>query len=250
MMKAVFVFCVTIFTLFSFKTKEKITVYLIGDSTLSIKAVNTYPEMGWGVPFAWFFNSEVKVDNKAMNGRSSSSFDKENRWQPIVDSLKSGDYVLIQFGHNDEVETKKTYTNPTEYVNFLTKYVKETRSNEAYPVLITPVARRAFDENGKVIDTHKVYAQLVRDLARKLNVPLIDLSSKSMELLQDLGLEKSKFLYNHLAPNQNPNYPEGKRDDTHFNELGARMIAELVLKEINVLQLPLSNYIVAPKKKN
>lgn len=231
-------------TLLSFRTKEKITVYLIGDSTLSIKAVNKYPETGWGMPFAWFFNENVRIDNRAMNGRSTSSFIKENRWQPVVDSLKAGDYVLIQFGHNDEVPTKKTYTTPAQYVMYLTKYVKETQSKGATPILITPVARRSFDDNGKVIDTHQQYAALVRDLAKKLNVPLIDLTEKSMALLQELGKDKSEMLYNHLKVGENPNYPKGIEDNTHFNELGARKMAELVLCGIKELNLPLVAYMV------
>lgn len=248
MKRTFFILLISIISLLAFKTPQKITVYLIGDSTISIKSVKSYPETGWGMPFKWFFNEEVKVDNRAMNGRSTSSFIKENRWQPILDSLQSGDYVLIQFGHNDEVPTKKTYTTPQEYVNLLTRYVKETQSKGANPILITPVARRSFDDNGKIIDTHKEYAQLVRNLAIKLNVPLIDLSEKSMQLLQDLGVEKSKLLYNHLEAGQNPNYPEGKKDDTHFSELGARYMAELVLKEIKNLNLPLATYVVKPKE--
>lgn len=248
-MKKLFALLIISFALVSFTSKEKITVYLIGDSTLSIKAVNTYPETGWGMPFAWFFNNDVKVDDRALNGRSTSSFLKEKRWQPVVDSLKAGDYVLIQFGHNDEVPTKKTYTTPEEYVMYLTKYVNETQAKGAFPVLITPVARRSFDENGKVIDTHKQYAQLVRDLAKKLNVPLIDLTTKSMDLLQELGEDKSALLYNHLKAGENPNYPKGKEDNTHFNELGARKMAELVLAGIRELNIPLANHIVGEGQK-
>ncbi len=243
-MKKLFALLLIGFTLLSFTPKDKITVFLIGDSTLSIKAVKAYPETGWGMPFTWFFNKNVKLDNRAMNGRSTSSFNNEDRWQPVVDSLKPGDYVLIQFGHNDEVLTKKTYTSPEDYVMYLTKYVNETQKKGAVPILITPVARRSFDKNGNVIDTHKQYAQLVRDLAKKLNVPLIDLSEKSMNLLQQLGEDKSVMLYNHLKAGENPNYPKGKEDNTHFNELGARKMAELVLSGIRELNLPLATYII------
>lgn len=242
-----------VFFLFSFKLMDenKITVYLIGDSTLSIKEKKTYPETGWGMPFVNFFDENVKIDNRAMNGRSTSSFIQENRWQPVVSTLKQGDYVLIQFGHNDEVSTKKTYTTPKEFKANLLKYIKETRSKNAIPILLTPVARRKFDSDGKVVDTHKEYAQLVRDVAKKSKVQLIDLSSKSMELIQNLGVEKSKYLFNHLEAGQNPNYPDGKIDDTHFNEYGARLMAQLVLAEIKILNLALVNNIVKlaePKK--
>jgi lysophospholipase L1-like esterase len=238
----------SVFFFFSFKLidEKKITVYLIGDSTLSIKEKKNYPETGWGMPFTQFFDENIKIDNRAMNGRSTSSFIQENRWQPVVSTLKEGDYVFIQFGHNDEVSTKKTYTTPKEFKANLLRYIKETRSKKAIPILLTPVARRKFDADGKIVDTHQQYAQLVRDVAKKSKVQLIDLSAKSMELLQSLGVEKSKYLFNHLEAGQNPNYPDGKIDDTHFNELGARLMAQLVLAEIKILNFGLANYIVKP----
>jgi len=239
-----------IFLLTSFNSREKlIKVYLIGDSTISIKEVSKYPEKGWGMPFAWFFDSGIKVDNRAMNGRSTKSFISEKRWDAVKDSLKAGDYVFIQFGHNDEVPTKKSYTTETEFVANLSRFVEESRKRNAIPVLITPVARRLFNEDGKVQDSHKEYAQLVRNTATKLDVPLIDLSEKSMALLQELGVEKSKYLFNHLKPGQNPNYPKGLEDNTHFNELGARYMAELVLADIKKLNLSLREHIVQPEVK-
>jgi lysophospholipase L1-like esterase len=248
MSKKTFLIFSIVFVLFGFKLMDenKITIYLIGDSTVSIKEKKNYPETGWGMPFTQFFDENVKIDNRAMNGRSTSSFLQENRWKPIVSTLKKGDYVLIQFGHNDEVATKKTYTTPIEFKSNLIKYIKETKSKKAIPVLITPVARRKFDSDGKVMDTHQEYAQLVREVAIKNKVQLIDLCERSMELLQKLGVEKSKYLFNHLEVGQNPNYPDGKTDDTHFNELGARLMAQLVLAEIKNLNLGLVNYIVKP----
>ena len=237
-----------VFFLLAFKLSEdpKITVYLIGDSTLSIKEKKNYPETGWGMPFTQFFDENIKIDNRAMNGRSTRSFIEEKRWQPVVSILKKGDYVFVQFGHNDEVSTKKTYTTPKEFKANLLKYIKETKAKKAIPILLTPVARRKFDIDGKVVDTHQEYAQLVREVASKNKVQLIDLSAKSLELLQSLGVEKSKYLFNHLEAGQNPNYPDGKIDDTHFNELGARLMAQLVLTEIKNLNLTLANYIVKP----
>lgn len=233
---------------FSFIQEKNIKVYLIGDSTMANKQVKAYPETGWGMPFAYFFDQTVTVDNRAQNGRSTKSFIAENRWQPVVDQLKEGDYALIQFGHNDEVPTKKTYTTEAEFKANLIKYVNETRSKKANPVLITPVARRKFNADGKIEDTHAVYAQIVRDVAKENNVPLIDLDKESMELLQQLGPENSKFLYNHLKPGENPNYPEGKEDDTHFDELGARKMAEIVLTDLKKLHLGLADHIYAPSE--
>lgn len=238
------------FVLMSFGTpQKKIKIYLIGDSTIAEKTRNKFPEMGWGVPFTWFFNQNAQVDNRAKNGRSTQSFIDEGRWNAVLDSLKEDDYVLIQFGHNDEVPTKKTATTPAQFQDNLRRYVKETRAKKANPILITPVARRKFDTQGKVTDTHKEYAQLVRNVAKELQVPLIDLNEKSMALLQQFGEEKSKLLYLHLGEEQNPNYPKGVKDDTHFNELGARYMAELVASELMKINSPLSSYLVNTAQK-
>ncbi len=236
---------------FVFPKPKKITVYLIGDSTVADKEVKAYPETGWGMPFHYFFDSGVTVDNRAKNGRSTRTFIEEGRWKPVYDHLKDGDYVLIQFGHNDEVKTKKSYTTPDHFVANLVKFVTETREKKAHPVLITPVARRRFDSSGRAYDTHTVYAPLVRKVAREYHVPLIDLDKTSLQLLQKFGPEKSAYLYNHLAPGENPHYPDGRKDNTHFSELGARRMAELVIDGIKKLHLGLAQRIrhMQPKSK-
>jgi lysophospholipase L1-like esterase len=232
-----------------FQTKH-IKVYLIGDSTMAQKEIKAYPETGWGMPFSYFFDSSVTVDNRAKNGRSTRTFIEEGLWKPVVDNLQAGDYVFIQFGHNDEVSTKKSFTTEEEFQNNLSRYVTETRSKKAIPVLLTPVARRKFDSTGHIVGTHEVYAELVRTVAKKYNVPLIDHDKKSQVLLQQLGVTTSKLLFNHLTPGEHPNYPDGKIDDTHFSELGARKMAELVLAEIKNLKFGLAEKIYKPVKKN
>lgn len=229
--------------------QKKIKVWLIGDSTMSIKEVKAYPETGWGMPFRYFFDSTVDVDDRAQNGRSTKSFIDEGRWKDVVDHLSEGDYVFVQFGHNDEVPTKKTYTTEEQFKNYLIRYVNESRAKKAIPVLITPVARRKFDANGNIVGTHEVYSQIVRDVAMQLNVPLIDLDKKSQALLQQLGPETSKLLYNHLEPGENPHYPEGRSDDTHFSELGATKMAEIVLASVRELHLGLAEHIYQPPVK-
>jgi lysophospholipase L1-like esterase len=225
---------------------KKIKLWLIGDSTMASKEIKAYPETGWGMPFANFFDSTVVVDNRAKNGRSTGSFLQEGLWKPVIENMNEGDYVFIQFGHNDEIETKKTYTTKEQFTANLERYVNETREKKGIPILITPVARRKFDDAGKIVSTHEVYSELVRSVAKQLNVPLIDLDRKSQALLQQLGVENSKFLYNHLQPGEHPNYPEGKIDDTHFSELGARKMAEIVLAEIRNLNLGLVAHIYHP----
>ncbi len=234
--------------LFSFLGPPKNTkVWLIGDSTIANKEVKAFPETGWGMPFTYFFDSTIIVDNRAKNGRSTKSFIEEGLWKPVVDNLREGDYVLIQFGHNDEGKEKVgRYTTPEEFKANLARYVNESRSKKAIPVLITPVARRTFDANGLIKESHPLYSDAVREVAKNLTVPLIDLDEKSMDLLQKFGPENSKWLFNYTDPGEHPNYPEGHKDDTHFNELGARKIAEIVLAQIRELHLGLADHIRPP----
>jgi lysophospholipase L1-like esterase len=229
---------------FSFPPKKKITIWLIGDSTMSIKETKAYPETGWGMPFVYFWDSTVAVDNRAMNGRSTRTFFEEKRWDPVVNNMQEGDYVFIQFGHNDEVPTKKSYVAEADFKFNLIKYITDTRNKKGNPVLLTPVARRKFDSTGHIQETHAVYAQIVRDVAKENNVPLIDLSELSKAYYQQLGPEVSKYLFNYLIAGEHPNYPEGKQDDTHFSELGARKIAEIVLAEIKKLLPELADRII------
>jgi len=231
------------------QSPKKITVYLIGDSTMSIKKTEAYPETGWGMPFKYFFDSTVVVDNRAMNGRSTRTFISENRWQSVADNLKDGDYVFIQFGHNDESKEKTDrYTTPEQYKSNLVKFITETRTKKANPILLTPVSRRKF-KDGKAQETHAEYSPLVIEVAKQYNVSLIDLDAKSIELLQKLGEEQSKLLFLQLAAGEHPNYPEGKNDNTHFNELGARLIAQIVLGEVKSQKIGLSDHITKPAVK-
>jgi lysophospholipase L1-like esterase len=233
---------------FALPDNKKVTVWMIGDSTMSVKETKAYPETGWGMPFTYFFDSTVKIDNRAKNGRSTKTFISENLWSPVEAALQPGDYVIIQFGHNDEVKEKKSYATPEEFKANLTRFIRETRAKSANPVLLTPVARRKF-ENGKVVGTHDAYSELVREEATAEKVAFIDLDKKSQELLQGYGEENSKLLFNQLQPGEHPNYPEGKMDNTHFNELGARVMAQLVLAEMKKMNLPLAERIVKPVTK-
>ena len=213
---------------------------------MSIKETKAYPETGWGMPFVYFWDSTVTVENLAKNGRSTSSFRKEGLWQKVLDNAGEGDYVFIQFGHNDEVSTKKTYTTEVEFKNNLEQFVTEARSKKVIPVLLTPMARRKFDANGKIEGTHDVYSQIVRDVAKEEKVFLFDMDKMTQQLYQQFGVENSKWLFVQLKPGEHPNYPDGKEDNTHFNELGARLVAQLVLDEIKKQIPELAERIVKP----
>jgi lysophospholipase L1-like esterase len=234
---------------FAYPPKKKIKVWMIGDSTMCPYEPSRAPLTGWGMPFANFFDSTVVIDNRAKGGRSTRTFISENRWQPIADSLQEGDYVLIQFGHNDEAKEEKykdRYTPVPDYKTNLIKFITETRAKKAIPVLITPVTRMRFDKEGKIQETHTEYTAAVWEIGKIYDTPVIDLDAKSRDLLQSFGPVNSKLLFMQLDSLEHPNYPGGQKDNTHFNEYGARRIAELVLAEIKTLKLELADRIVVP----
>ena len=221
---------------------------MIGDSTMAIKDPKAFPETGWGMPFVQFWDSTVKVDNRSKNGRSSKSFTAEGLWKPVIENMSEGDYLIIQFGHNDESKEKgERYSTPEEFKANLASYITQARSRKAIPILITPVGRRKFDETGKVRDTHLGYSDLVKQVAKEQNTLLIDLDKKSRELYNQLGPENTKLLFMQLEPGENPSYPDGQKDNTHFNEYGARRIAELVLQGLKENRIELADRIVKPK---
>lgn len=233
---------------FTFMQDDKPVVYLIGDSTCADKEPENFPETGWGTPFKQFFRPPVTIANHAKNGRSTKSFREEGLWDVVMKSLKAGDYVFIQFGHNDEVPSKVgRYTTPEQFLDNLSNYVADTRSKGATPVLLTPVSRRSFDPEGTLLNTHEAYAELVREVAESEKVPLIDMTASSMALIVDLGEDRSRQLFLHLEPGEHPNYPDGAQDNTHFNESGARKMARLVLNGIRELNLELTQYIINEK---
>jgi len=213
--------------------KPTIRIFLAGDSTMSIKEARNYPETGWGMPFVFFWDSSVSVINLAKNGRSTKTFINEGLWNRILQDAREGDFILIQFGHNDEVPTKvNSYTTPDTFQLNLTRFISEARQKKAIPVLCSPVARRKFTTTGELESTHALYSKLVKEVAIREKVAFIDLDAKSQALYRQFGVEQSKLLFLQLQPGEHPNYPEGKEDNTHFNELGARLIAQIMLKEL------------------
>jgi DNA sulfur modification protein DndE len=217
---------------------------MIGDSTMADKPTEDNPERGWGQMFPMFFDSTLTIENHAKNGRSTRSFLAENRWQPIVDKLKSGDYVFIQFGHNDQSKEKvDRYTPPEDYRNNLIKFVTEARQKNAQPILCTPIVRRRFDEDGKFYDVHGVYPDVVREVAKEYKVPLIDMHQKSQKLVVDFGTDSSKNIFLWIEPGKYKSFPDGKQDNTHFSEYGATKIAELALEGVKELKLSLEDHL-------
>ena len=219
---------------------QPITVWLAGDSTMAQKQPDKRPETGWGEALQPCFDStRVRIANRAMNGRSTRSFVAEGRWKAIVDSLKRGDYVFIQFGHNDEKVGTPNYSSPDDYRRNLVHFVDDVRSRGGHPVLFTPVVRRRF-EGTHLVDTHGGYPDAARAAATESHVPLVDMTRASAALVEPLGPDSSRSLWLHLEAGANPNYPTGVHDDTHFNPLGAQRMAGLAIDALRVLHLDLA----------
>ncbi len=218
--------------------KRAITIFLAGDSTMAPKAADKRPETGWGEMLEKKFKpGSVKVDNRAMNGRSTTSFIAEGRWKALIDSVKKGDLVFIQFGHNDQKKDKPgVYGAPEAYKANLLGFVNDVRAKGATPVLMTSIARRRF-EAGKVVQTHGEYLDLVKAVAKDHNVAVIDLGRKTEAVLAREGEEGSKKLFLHLKPGENANYPKGVEDNTHLSPYGADVFARLAIEGIRESKL-------------
>lgn len=224
---------------------QTMTVFLAGDSTVTDQPESGYPYCGWGQLLPAQFKHDVAVDNHAQSGRSSRSFIHEGRLDAIRQRIKPDDFLFIQFGHNDEKPDPERGTNPfTTYKQYLKKYIDAAREAEARPVLITPVHRRYFAEDGTLTDTHGDYITAVRELAADEEVPLIDLAERSRLIFEQAGEEGTKDDFMWVLPGEYINFPTGMEDNTHFQERGARRLAEQVAEAIRELRLqPLQMYL-------
>ena len=270
-MKSKLILLLTAFFLCSaFKAdKPVITIFMIGDSTMSNKSlVGGNPERGWGHVLPGFFSEDIRVDNHAMNGRSSKSFIDEGRWDKVLSLIKKGDYVFIQFGHNDEKPKADRHTDPgTTFDANLRKFVNETRAKGGIPVLFNSIVRRNFGtadnkavaeailqddirkginpdakqdasqgnnvvEEDKLIDTHGAYLDSPRNVAKELNVPFIDMNKLTHDLVEGLGPKESKKLFMWVPANTIAAMPKGREDNTHLNIYGARVIAGITVDAI------------------
>ena len=217
---------------------QNATLYCIGDSTMANKKdPDRNPEHGWAQVLQSFFKDDIVVVNKAVNGRSTKSFINEKRWDSIYKKLKKGDYVFIEFGHNDEkIEDSTRYTNPhTAYRYNLIKFINESREKGAVPILLTSIARRNFNEKGVLVPTHGDYPLETRLVAQEYKVPFIDLEYYTELLEQSYGPEKSKQLHLHFKAGEVPYYKDDKKDDTHLSLLGANKIAQIVINQLKIL---------------
>ena len=262
----------TILLLAAFTSEKPVTIFMIGDSTMANKSLKDGNlERGWGMALPCYFGDGIVVDNHAVNGRSSKSFIDEGRWQAVVDKIQPGDYVFIQFGHNDEKPKADRHTDPgTTFDENLRKFVNETREKGGIPVLFNCVVRRNFrkeapqeddealrntvgpvstdgdnEEGDILVDTHGDYRYSPRNVAQELGVAFVDANQITHDLEQGLGREASKKLHMWFLPGEEPSVPKGRQDNTHYNVHGAhvvaRLLAEAVAKEVPELAPHLLN---------
>jgi pectinesterase len=206
-----------------------VSIYVIGDSTASIYASDLYPRTGWAQVLGDYYASSCAVvKDRALSGRSSKSFYDEGSWTPIAAGLKAGDFVIIQFAHNDEkTGDAARYTDPqTTYKQYLTTYVTDTRSKGAIPILATPINRNQWSGT-TLSDTHGAYPPAMRQLASALSVPLVDLTALTKQYFEKIGQTATTQLFMDLASGEFPNYPSGNTDNTHLRETGARVVDKL-----------------------
>ncbi len=224
-----------LFFLFSaFKADESVTtIFMIGDSTMANKSLaGGNPERGWGQMLPGYLSEELQVDNHAVNGRSSKSFIDEGRWEKVISRVKKGDYVFIQFGHNDEKPDPARYTEPgTTFDDNLRRFVNETRERGGIPVLFNAIVRRNF-EGDKLVDTHGAYLDSPRNVAKEMGVAFVDMNRITHDLVEGLGPDASKELFMWVPPGSVPAIPKGIEDNTHLNVYGGRVIAGLAVDAI------------------
>lgn len=254
LVKYIFLAVAGILVLSAFKSEQKLRIFMIGDSTMANKDVSGGKlERGWGMMLKNFFTDNVIVNNHALNGRSSKSFIAEGHWQKVVEQIRPGDYVFIQFGHNDEKADTLRHTDPgTSFDDNLRRFVNETRRKGGIPVLFNSVVRRTFAdsktavedddkrdnssnylaEGDTLVDTHGAYLLSPRNVAVELDVPFVDANKITHDLEEGLGPDGSKKLHMWYRPGEVEYLPDGRQDNTHYNVYGAYIVAGLLAEAV------------------
>ncbi|AEC02829.1 lipolytic protein G-D-S-L family [Parasphaerochaeta coccoides DSM 17374] len=208
------------------------TLHLLGDSTCSIKESRYRPETGWGEEFSPFLAPGWSLANWAVNGLSTRSVLSSGVFDKTLDSLAAGDWVIVQFGHNEPKPDEERHTDPwTSFTENLKLIVTRIRENGGNPLFLSSIARRQFID-GKAQHTHGDYPQAMKQVALKLDIPYIDINHVTMDILDAMGEETSKDIFLHLKPEESPNYPKGCADDTHLCSWGALFIARIIYEQV------------------
>lgn len=223
------------------RVKDVPTVFISGDSTVTDYDVEPYAS--WGQMIPRFFNDGVSFANYAESGARLDTFKERGRFEKILSEVKPGDWVFIEFGHNDQKLHGPGTGAYYFYMYQLKEYIDEVRSRGAYPVFLTPTCRRYFDDEGHIISSHEDYPEAMRFIAQRENVPLIDLQEMTRTLYETLGVEESKHAFVQYPAGTYPGQKEDLKDNTHFNPYGAYEIAQCVIEGMKQLDLPLVQYI-------
>lgn len=245
------------FTAAAHEQNDTITVFMIGDSTMANKPLkDENQERGWGQMLPMMLQGKIKVDNHAVNGRSSRSFINEGRWDKVIEKIRPGDYLVIEFGHNDEKPGEKRHTDPgSTFDDNLRMFAQKALEKGATPILMNSIVRRNFpanvtekaedrddnppsatgptknkEEGDILVDTHGAYLISPRNVAEELGVPFVDLNALTHNLVQSLGREKSKELFMWIPANTYKFCPDGKIDNTHLNIYGGKVVAAIAAK--------------------
>jgi lysophospholipase L1-like esterase len=216
------------------KPLRETTIYLAGDSTVVDQDVE--PWAAWGQMLPRFFRPGVVVANHAESGETIRSFEGERRLAKVMSLIQPGDYLFMQFGHNDQ---KPYAVSIDDYKKLLAEYVAQTRAKGATPVLVTSMNRRTFDADGKITNSLAGYPDAVREVAAAQHVALIDLNAMSKTLFEAMGPEGSMKAFMHYPANAFPNQAQAISDDTHFNTYGAYELARCIVHGIRQAKLPL-----------
>lgn len=223
------------------KVDDVPTVFLTGDSTVTDYDVEPYAS--WGQMIPRFFDDRISFANYAESGARLDTFKERGRLEKIISEVKPGDWVFIEFGHNDQKLKGPGKGAYYFYMSQLKEYIDEVRSRGAYPVFLTPTCRRYFDGAGKIISSHEDYPEAMRFIAQRENVPLIDLQEMTRTLYETLGVEDSKRAFVQYPAGTYPGQKEDLKDNTHFNPYGAYEISKCVVEGMKQLDLPLTQYI-------
>lgn len=229
--------------------QQRPRLFTIGDSTMSYSSRPYDPSYdrgyGWGQALDCVFDTtRIDVHNCARSGRSSKSFIDEGHWDKVLAQLRAGDYLLIQFGGNDQKDDPRRHTDPeTTFRDNFRRFIREARAKGAVPLLATSVVRRRFDRAGKLIDTYGPYITAVEEVGRACDVPVIDLKTATWNLVEQAGPEASKRWFNFIDPGVVTRFPDGRADNTHWNYDGACAVAQLFADCLRKTGHPLAAYL-------
>lgn len=223
------------------KVENVPTIFLCGNSTVVDQDYE--PWASWGQIIPRFFNDKICFANYAESGESANTFIAAGRLKKALSQMKKGDYIFMEFGHNDQKQKGPGKGAYYSYMTSLKTFIDEARARGAHPVLVTPTQRRSFGPDGKIKDTHEDYPEAMRWLAAKENIPLIDLNEMTRTFYEAMGVEESKKAFVHYPAGTYPNQTKDFADNTHFNPYGAYEIAKCIIEGMKKLNLPIIQYL-------